>query len=54
MGSIHSCGPDQATVISGGCCTARATHTVVGGWGWAWWCVSDVKKISLALMTLGQ
>ena len=52
MGSIHSVGPNQAVVISGGCCAARGSRIVVGGYSWVWWCVSDVKKISLALMTI--
>ena len=30
MGTILSCGPNQAIVISGGCCTAQTSHTVVG------------------------
>ena len=52
MGSVHSCGPNQAVVISGSCLKPDSKTTVVGNWGWSWWCVSHVQTISLALMTL--
>lgn len=26
--------------------------TVVGGWAWAWWLVTDVQRLSLEVMTL--
>ncbi|PZC83545.1 hypothetical protein B5X24_HaOG207528 [Helicoverpa armigera] len=27
-------------------------RTIVGGWAWAWWLVTDVQRISLEVMTL--
>lgn len=31
----------------GGCCGASSKTTVVGGWAWAWWLVTDVQRMSL-------
>ena len=53
MGNIHSSGPNEALVVSGGCC--GQTHNkqiIVGSWAWAWWCVTDVQRLSLEVMTL--
>ncbi|CAH1801345.1 unnamed protein product [Owenia fusiformis] len=52
MGNIHTVGPNEALVISGGCCGAQSKKTTVGGWGWAWCLVTDVQTISLEVMTL--
>lgn len=52
MGNINTVGPNEALVISGGCCGARNRKTIIGGWGWAWWLVTDVQRISLEVMTL--
>ncbi|TGZ62401.1 hypothetical protein CRM22_007464 [Opisthorchis felineus] len=52
MGNIHTVGPSEALVISGGCCGTDNVRTIIGGWGWAWWCVTQVQKISLSVMTL--
>eukprot|EP00494_Astrolonche_serrata_P030194 UN30461 len=52
MGNIHTVGPNEAMVISGGCFGSAEKRTVVGGWGWAWAMVSDVQTISLEVMTL--
>ncbi|XP_041347753.1 flotillin-2-like [Gigantopelta aegis] len=52
MGNIYTTGPNEALVISGGCCGAEARKYVIGGWGWAWWLVTDTQKISLEVMTL--
>lgn len=52
MGNIHTAGPDEALVISGGCFGAESKKTIVGNWGWAWWLVTDVQSISLEVMTL--
>ena len=50
MGNIHTSGPNEALIISGGCCGGEnKKRTVVGGWGWAWWCVSG--KLDLMLST---
>ncbi|XP_013384487.1 flotillin-2-like [Lingula anatina] len=52
MGNINTTGPNEALVISGGCCGAQEKRTIIGGWGWAWCLVTDVQKISLEVMTL--
>lgn len=45
-------GPNEALVVSGGCCGSTKKVTVVGGWAWAWWLVTDVQRLSLEVMTL--
>ncbi|KAG8590443.1 hypothetical protein GDO81_006770 [Engystomops pustulosus] len=52
MGNCHTVGPNEALVVSGGCCGSDSKQYVYGGWAWAWWCVSDTQKISLEIMTL--
>ncbi|KAL5016886.1 hypothetical protein ScPMuIL_006475 [Solemya velum] len=52
MGNIITVGPNEAVVISGGCCGATGRKFIVGGWGWSWWLVTDVQSISLEVMTL--
>lgn len=37
---------------TGGCCGSTKRVTIVGGWAWAWWCVTDVQRLSLEVMTL--
>ena len=37
---------------SGGCCGSTKKRTIVGGWAWAWWLVTDVQRLSLEVMTL--
>lgn len=44
MGNIYTVGPNEALVVSGGCLGQRAKRTIVGGWAWAWACVSDVQS----------
>lgn len=39
-------------LISGGCCGSTKKRTIVGGWAWAWWLVTDVQRLSLEVMTL--
>ncbi|KAG9348641.1 hypothetical protein JZ751_002381 [Albula glossodonta] len=51
MGNCHTVGPNEALVVSGGCGTSEKTY-VVGGWAWAWWCLSDTQRITLEIMTL--
>ncbi|OWA53217.1 Flotillin-2 [Hypsibius exemplaris] len=53
MGNIQVTGPNELLVVSGGLGGAQR-RTVVGesGWAWAWWCVSDVSRLSLEVMTL--
>ncbi|ETN58968.1 hypothetical protein AND_009435 [Anopheles darlingi] len=36
----------------GGCCGSMKKRTIVGGWAWAWWLVTDVQRLSLEVMTL--
>lgn len=45
-------GPNEALIVSGGCCGSRSKTTRVGGWAWAWWLVTDVQRLSLEVMTL--
>ncbi|CAL1278176.1 unnamed protein product [Larinioides sclopetarius] len=52
MGNIYTVGPNEALVVSGGCCGSADKRTVVGGWVWAWWLVTDVQRLSLEVMTL--
>ncbi|KAL7060141.1 hypothetical protein AAHC03_09271 [Spirometra sp. Aus1] len=52
MGNVHAVGPNEALVLSGGCCGSNRVRTVIGGWGWAWWCLTDVQRLSLSIMTL--
>lgn len=52
MGNIHTVGPNEALVVSGGCCGATSKKTIVGGWAWAWWFVTDVQRLSLEVITL--
>lgn len=41
MGNIHTTGPNEALIVSGGCVGGSERKViVVGGWAWAWWCVS--------------
>ncbi|XP_072028912.1 flotillin-2-like isoform X2 [Amphiura filiformis] len=52
MGNCHTVGPNEAMVVSGGCCGSGAKKYVIGGWAWAWCLVSDVQTLSLEVMTL--
>ncbi|CAH1641199.1 unnamed protein product [Spodoptera littoralis] len=38
--------------INRGCFGSTTKRTIVGGWAWAWWLVTDVQRISLEVMTL--
>lgn len=38
--------------MSGGCCGATSKKTIVGGWAWAWWFVTDVQRLSLEVITI--
>ena len=38
--------------VAGGCCGSTKKNTIVGGWSWAWWFVTDVQRLSLEVMTL--
>lgn len=52
MGNIHTVGPNEALIVSGGCCGSTEKQIIVGGWTWAWSCVTDVQRLSLGVMTL--
>lgn len=52
MGNCYTVGPNEALVVSGGCCGSDHKQYVIGGWAWAWWCVSQAQRISLEIMTL--
>jgi len=52
MGNVHTCGPNECIVISGGCFGSSGKNMVTGSWAWAWWLVTDVQKMSLEVMTL--
>ncbi|XP_067940026.1 flotillin-2a-like [Watersipora subatra] len=51
MGQVNVTGPNQALVVSGGCCTNEKA-TIIGGWIWSWWFCSDVSAITLETMTM--
>ncbi|XP_034936859.1 flotillin-2 [Chelonus insularis] len=52
MGNVHTCGPNEALVVSGGCCGSMKKRTIVGGYAFCWWFVTDVQRLSLEVMTL--
>ena len=52
MGNVHTSGPNECIVISGSCFHSSYKNYVIGDWAWAWWWVTDVKKLSLGVMTL--
>ncbi|PAA55663.1 hypothetical protein BOX15_Mlig021811g1 [Macrostomum lignano] len=52
MGNIHTVGPNEALVISGGCCGDQSVRRIIGGWGWAWWLVTQTQKLTLEVFTL--
>eukprot|EP00108_Taenia_solium_P006341 TsM_000711300 transcript=TsM_000711300 gene=TsM_000711300 len=52
MGNVETSGPNEALVLSGGCFGSSNLNIVVGGWGWSWWCLTDVQRLSLSVMTL--
>ncbi|KAM7535788.1 hypothetical protein Aperf_G00000103820 [Anoplocephala perfoliata] len=52
MGNIQTSGPNEALVLSGGCLGSSGVNVIVGGWGWSWWCLTDVQRLSLSVMTL--
>jgi flotillin len=52
MGNIHTVGPNEALIVSGGCCGSRSKVFRVGGWAWAWWLVTDVQRLSLEVSAI--
>ena len=39
--------PCMPAVCAGGWCGSQQKRTIVGGWAWAWWAVTDVQSLSL-------
>lgn len=52
MGNIIVSGPSEAACVSGTLFGPTNKRYISGGWGWAWWCLTDVKKINLGVITL--
>ncbi|CAL8348618.1 unnamed protein product [Arctogadus glacialis] len=52
MGSCLTVGPNEALVVSGGCCGSDQKTYMVGGWAWAWCLISNTQRITLEIMTL--
>ena len=52
MGNIHTVGPNEALIISGGCCGSTSKKMVIGSWAWIWWAVNDVQVLSLEVFSL--
>ena len=52
MGNIHTVGPNEALIISGGWCGSTTKKMVIGSWAWAWWAVNDVQILSLEVFSL--
>lgn len=38
--------------LSGGWCGSTTKKMIIGSWGWSWWFVSNVQRLSLEIMTL--
>jgi len=52
MGNVVTVGVHKCKIISGGCFGSEGKKYIIGGWGWAWCCVSQVDEVSLRMMTL--
>uniref|UniRef100_UPI00358FBD97 flotillin-2 isoform X1 n=1 Tax=Myxine glutinosa TaxID=7769 RepID=UPI00358FBD97 len=52
MGNCQTVGPNEALVVSGGCCGADNKKYVIGGWAWVWMMVSESQRLTLEVMTL--
>ena len=52
MGNIQTVGPNEALVVSGGCCRPSKREVIVGGWCWNTWMLTNIQRISLQVMTL--
>lgn len=44
--------PNEAACISGQLFSSSNKKYISGGWGWAWWCISDTKRIPISVITL--
>jgi flotillin len=52
MGNIQTVGPNEALVISGGCCRPSRREIIVSGWCWNTWMLTNIQRLSLQVMTL--
>lgn len=52
MGNIQTVGPNEALIVSGGCCRPSRKQIIVGGWCWNTWMLTNIQRISLQVMTL--
>lgn len=52
MGNCQVAGPNEALIISGGCCTNAKRVYAHGGCGWSWFCCSAVDRLGLNVITL--
>lgn len=52
MGNIQTVGPNEALIVSGGCCRPSRKQIIVGGWCWNTFLLTNVQRISLQVMTL--
>lgn len=52
MGNIQTVGPNEALIVSGGCCRPSRKQIIVGGWCWSTWMLTNIQRISLQVMTL--
>lgn len=52
MGNIQTVGPNEALIVSGGCCRPSRKQIIVGGWCWSTWMLTNIQRISLQIMTL--
>lgn len=52
MGNIQTVGPNEALIVSGGCCRPSRKQIIVGGWCWNTFMLTNVQRISLQIMTL--
>lgn len=52
MGNIQTVGPNEALIVSGGCCRPSRKQIIVGGWCWNTWMLTNIQRITLQVMTL--
>lgn len=52
MGNIQTAGPNEALIVSGGCCRPSRKQIIVGGWCWSTWMLTNSQRLSLQVMTL--
>ena len=52
MGNVHVVGPNEALIISGGCCGSSSKRFITGGWAWTCCLVSHIQRLTLEVFTL--